>query len=104
MVARRRDVRRVGEMIAVQIIGLARSQHRMREARHDIVPAHVRDAQPRRGREGANRSADPAEPFVPPMLLTRVGEQLHPDADAEEGRALAANALFHRLDQPGNCR
>src|SRR3546814_2002757 len=88
MAARRGDIDRVSKMIAVEIIGLARRDHRMREGGHDVVPTHVRDAQGRCGVERAHRAADPAESGVATMFFARIGEQLHPDADAEEGRAL----------------
>eukprot|EP01137_Pigoraptor_chileana_P035163 Opistho-2@28780 len=100
MAAGRGDIDRVGEMIAVKIICLARGDHRMREAGHDVVPAHVRDAQARRRIERTHGAADPSEPRVATMLFARVGQQLHADADAEEGRTLAAHALFHRAHQP----
>src|SRR3546814_14329403 len=61
-------------------------------------------SQPRCGVEGAHGAADPAESFVPAMLLARIGEQLHADANAEKGRAFAAPALLHGVAQPGNRR
>src|SRR3546814_13945084 len=100
MAARRGDIYRVSKMIAVEIIGLARRDHRMREGGNDVVPTHVRDAQGRCGVERAHRAADPAESGVATMFFARIGEQLHPDADAEEGRALPTHALLHRFDQP----
>src|SRR3546814_10042299 len=56
----------------------------MGKGRDDVVPAHVRNTQPRPGIESAYRAAYPAQPRMPPMLLARIGEQLHADADAEE--------------------
>src|SRR3546814_21030275 len=69
MAARRGDIDRVSKMIAVEIIGLARRDQRMREGGDDVVPAHVRDAQGRCGVERAHRAADPAESFV----ATKIG-------------------------------
>ena len=102
--ARRRRMRGIGEMIAVKIIGLARRDHRMREARHDVVPAHMRNAQARLRIECPHRAADPAQPGVPTMFFARVGQQLHAHANSQKGRAVAAHPLLHRLDQPGNRR
>src|SRR3546814_15191468 len=97
MAARRGDIDRVSKMIAVEIIGLARRDQRMREGGDDVVPAHVRDAQGRCVVERAHRAADPAESFVATMFFARIGEQLHPEADAEDGRALPTHVLLHRL-------
>ena len=74
MAAGRGDIDRVGEMIAVEIISLARGDHRMREGGHDIVPTHMRDAQAGLRVERAQASAIELELAATAAFLAREGQ------------------------------
>ncbi len=94
-------IRRV-EGEAVEEIGLARRDQGMRRRQGDVVPAHVRHPQ-RIGRlELGDRAGDPAEPGMGAELLARIRQQLHADADAQEGVGLVTHPAVERIDHAGD--
>src|SRR3546814_10932093 len=86
-------------MIAVQEIGLAGYDQRMRTRQSHIVPAHMRhldggivplDQPPSAG--------NPSESLMTSIFLTPLLEQLHAGANAKEGPAALQHGFLHRLD------
>ena len=83
-------------------IGLAALDQRVGEGGDNIVPAHMRNMD-RLGRDQrADGAAEPPKAAMRAELVAARRHQLHADADAEERRALAEDARFHRLDHAGD--
>src|SRR6266508_5736341 len=69
-------------------------EHRMRPARIERVPPHVRDLQISvRGRNPLDVARDPAQSLRHLVFAAALGHKLHAEANAEEGTAALAHAL-----------
>src|SRR3546814_3774171 len=98
MIGPRKDMRFISrlEMIAVQEIGLAGYDQRMRTRQSHIVPAHMRHLDGRIVPLDQPRSAgNPSEYLMTAIVLTPLSEQLHAYDNDKEGHA----AFQHGLTQ-----
>src|SRR5215468_11081438 len=97
---RRLEVERMHE-ISVQTLrpdGDAFEQ-RMRPARIERVPAHMRDLQTWiRRRDAFDLARNPAQPRRDLVFAAALGHELHADANAEKRPAARAHAVVERLD------
>src|SRR5215467_14109903 len=96
---RRLEVERMHEisMQALRPDGDALEQ-RMRPARIERVPAHMRDLQTWiRRRDAFNLARNPAQPLRHLVFAAAFGHELHADANAEERPAAHAHAVVERL-------
>src|SRR5262252_8452430 len=74
-------------------------EQRVRTERVESVPTHVRDLETWILRlDAVDFAGNPTESFGDHVFAPALGHELHADADAEERTALAAHALFDRLD------
>src|ERR1035437_10269922 len=90
-----------GECVAVHEIGVVARQQPVQQLvgarlEDQLIPAHLRQAQPAGGRHGGDLAADPAEARRHRVLQPALGHQLHADADAQEGFS-TLHPLQHRL-------
>src|SRR5215471_17110100 len=103
------EIRRVGkaEMVTVDEVSVcprrkAREQW-MGGPRLDLVPAHVRDLQPRIARLDSDHLAlYPAETLDDLKLVTVLRHQLHADADAEKRAGAGHDHLAERSFETGD--
>src|SRR5215813_4244788 len=73
-------------------------EQRMRPARIERVPAHMRDLQTWiRRRDAFDLARDPAQPRRHLVFAAALGHELHADANAEERSAARAHAVVERL-------
>src|SRR5439155_513291 len=80
-------------------------EHRMRPARIERVPPHMRDLQISvRGRNPLDVAWDPAQSLRHLVFAAALGHELHADANAEDGTAALAHALVDRLHHAVDAR
>src|SRR5262245_66516206 len=73
-------------------------EQRMRPARVERIPTHMRDFQFRvRGRDWFDVAGDPAQPLRHLVFAAALGHKLHADANAQERPAASAYAVAERL-------
>src|SRR3546814_15045418 len=92
-------------MIAVQEIGLAGYDQRMRTRQSHIVPPHMRHLD---GRivplDQPHSAGNPPETLMTAIFLTPLSEQLHAYANAKEGHAEFQHGFITRPDHARHSR
>src|SRR5712692_5508145 len=79
-------------------------EHRVMTDLAERVPAHVRDLQARIGRRDAvDLAGNPAQTVRHLVFAAALRHELHADADAEKGPALAAHRVVERVHHAGDC-